>query len=136
MPDRTLQVKGETSRRFPMRRNFLALSVFLGATANRCYVEVNAKTIHLSVGWWFDQVIPRSDVVWIGTVKGPMGSAAGGRRISFFAMPPGNVTEIRLVAPKRMRFGPLFAGVQRIAMVLEDPAAFYLAATGKEGGHG
>lgn len=136
MSDRTLQVKGEISRRFPMRRNFLALSAFFGATANRCYVEVNAKTLHISVGWWFDQVIPRSEVVWIGTVKGPGSSAARGRRISFFAIPLGNVTEIRLDAPKRVRFGPLFLRIQRIATVLENPAAFYLAATGKEGGHG
>ncbi len=111
-----------------MRQDVPVLAILFGVRARACYIDVTKELLHVVVGWWFNETIPRDEVVRVKPVTHAWASGIGGGRISFFALTDG-VVEIDLRHARRIRFGFLFPRVRRIAVALNDPDGF-LSETG------
>lgn len=120
-------------QRFWLRPDSRLLTRLFGVPISRCYVDVTPTTLHIVVGWCFNQVIRRQEIAWVGHTSHGWASGIGERRISFFAFTRRPVTEIRLQKPRRMRVFVLFPTVEWIALAFATPIEFEAAVCEPDG---
>lgn len=113
----------------PVWRPFLLI---IGATRANSYVEIDGGDVHLRMGPGFRNTISRANIVAAAPTSWSLingvGIRAGGRIVGLIGA-LGGVVEVQTRDTVTLRFAGFPWNVRRIAISMEDPAAFTAAIT-------